>query len=63
VARCSARKAHTQALNQMRAIISTAPEPIRAELRDLNVYRLLERAAGYRPGERHDVASPLLRLK
>ena len=34
----------------MRSIISTAPDPIRAELRDLNVYRLLERAAAYRPG-------------
>jgi transposase len=41
----------------MRSIIATGPEPIRAELRDLNVYRLLERAAGYRPGQRHDVAS------
>src|SRR5262245_23513567 len=44
VARHSARKARTQALNQMRSIISTAPDEIRAELRDLNVYRLLERA-------------------
>jgi transposase len=57
VARSSARKARTQALNQMRSIFATGPEPIRAELRDLNVYRLLERAAGYRPGQRHDVAS------
>ena len=57
VARSSARKARTQALNQMRSIISTAPEPIRAELRDLNVYRLLEHAAAYRPGQRRDVAS------
>ena len=57
VARSSARKARTQALNQMRSIISTAPEPIRAELRDLNVYRLLERASAYRPGQRRDVAS------
>src|SRR5215207_11606778 len=51
VARTSARKARTQSLNQMRSIISTAPEPIRAELRHLNVYRLLERAGAYRPGE------------
>jgi transposase len=57
LARTSARKARTQALNQMRSIISTAPEPIRTDLRDLNVYRLLERAAAYRPGHRHDVAS------
>jgi transposase len=57
VARSSARKSRTQALNQMRSIISTAPDQIRAELRDLNVYRLLERASAYRPGTRRDVAS------
>ena len=55
VARSSARKARTQALNQMRSIISTAPEEIRAELRDLNVYRLLEHASAYRPGVGLDV--------
>jgi len=57
VARLSARKARTQALNQMRAIIATGPEPIRAELRDLNVYRLLERARSYRPAGGSDVVS------
>jgi transposase len=57
VARSSARKGRTQALNQMRSVISTAPDAIRADLRDLNVYRLLERAAAYRPGPGHDVAS------
>jgi transposase len=45
VARASARKGRTQALNQMRGLISTAPEPIRAELRGLNVFHLLERAS------------------
>ena len=55
IARHSARKARTQALNQMRSIISTAPDEIRAELRDLNVYRLLERARAYRPGTGLDV--------
>ena len=55
IARHSARKARTQALNQMRSIISTAPDDIRAELRDLNVYRLLERARAYRPGTGLDV--------
>src|SRR5918994_4819716 len=54
VARSSARKARTQALNQMRSIIATGPEPIRAELRDLNVYRLLERCSVYRPGTGRD---------
>lgn len=57
VARFSARKARTQALNQMRSLISTAPDEIRAELRSLNVYRLLERTSGYRPGDRDDINS------
>lgn len=57
IARISARKARTLALNQMRSIISTAPDDIRAELRDLNVYRLLERASSYRPAQRRDLHS------
>jgi transposase len=57
VARSSARKARTQTLNQMRSLVSTAPDDIRAELRHLNVYRLLERASTYRPGGGRDVAS------
>jgi transposase len=55
VARSSARKARTQALNQMRSIISTAPDAIRSELRHLNVYRLIERASAYRPGTSLDI--------
>ena len=57
VARSSARKGRTQALNQMRNLISTAPEPIRAELRGLNVFHLLERASTYRPGAKRDIVS------
>jgi transposase len=57
VARSSARKARTQTLNQMRSLVSTAPDDIRTELRHLNVYRLLERASGFRPGARRDLAS------
>jgi transposase len=57
VARTSARQGRAQALNQMRGLISTAPEPIRAELRGLNVFHLLERAATYRPGAKRDVVS------
>jgi transposase len=57
VARTSARKARAQALNQMRCLVSTAPESIRAELRGLNVYRLLERTSAYRPGAKRDVTS------
>jgi transposase len=57
VARISARKGRTQALNQMRSLISTAPEPIRDELRGLNVFNLLERASAYRPGAKRDIVS------
>ena len=57
VARASARKGRTQALNQMRGLISTAPEPIRAELRGLNVFHLLERVSTYRPGSKRDIVS------
>ncbi len=57
VARFSARKGRTQALNQMRNLVSTAPESIRAELRGLNVFHLLERASTYRPGTKRDIAS------
>ena len=55
VARNSARKARTQALNQMRSIISTAPDEIRSELRDLSGYRMVERASSYRPRNRTDL--------
>ena len=54
VTRGSARKARTQALNQMRALIATAPDEIRSELRDLNVHRMLEKASSYRPAGRRD---------
>jgi len=57
VARASARKGRTQALNQMRNLVSTAPESVRDELRGLNVYRLLERASAYRPGSKRDIVS------
>ena len=57
VARASARKGRTQALNQIRSLISTAPEPIRAELRGLNVFHLLKRASTYRPGAKRDIVS------
>ena len=55
VARSSARKARNQALHQMRSLVSTAPDEIRSELRGLTVYRLVERASGYRPRNRTDL--------
>jgi transposase len=57
VARISARKARTQALNQMRNLVSTAPDPLRNELRDLSVFHLLERASAYRAATKRDVVS------
>ena len=57
VARSSARKGRTQALNQMRNLVSTAPDPIRAELRGLSVFDLLERASAYRPGAKRAIVS------
>jgi transposase len=57
MARLSARRSRTIALNQMRALISTAPDPLRDELRHLSVPRLLARAASYRPGTKRDLVS------
>jgi transposase len=53
--RSSARKECTRALNQMRSLVSTAPDELRAQLRDLTIYRLVERAGAYRPADRRDV--------
>ena len=55
VARASARKARTQALNQLRSLVSTAPDDLRAQLRGLSIPALLETASGLRPAGRTDV--------
>jgi len=55
LARSSARKERTRAVNQMRSIVSTAPEAIREDMRDLPIAALLERAAAFRPAGRTDV--------
>ena len=39
VARCSARKDRVRAINQLRSLVSTAPEDLRAELRGLSISR------------------------
>ncbi len=41
----------------MRSLISTAPEELRAELRDLSIYRVLTAASAYRHTGRTDVAT------
>ena len=56
VARSSARRSRTQALNQMRSLISTAPDELRAELRDLSIYKVLTVTSAYRHTGRTDVA-------
>ena len=47
----SAIKARTQAINQMKALISTAPLELRHNLAGLNVRRLVARCDGFHPGE------------
>ncbi len=57
-ARRSAVKARAQAANQLKALLITAPEGLRAELRGLSTAKLVRRAAGLRPGDLPcDVAS------
>jgi transposase len=50
VARRSALKAPTQAANQLHALLVTAPEELRAELRDLSTAKLVAVAARFRAG-------------
>jgi transposase len=53
--RNSAKRDRTRALNQMRALITTAPEKLRSQLRALTIPRLVRAAAGFRPAGRTDV--------
>jgi transposase len=57
VARHSARRSRTQAINQMRSLVSTAPEELRTELRDLSIYKVLTLASAYRHTGKTDVAT------
>jgi transposase len=50
VARRSALKARTQAANQLHALVVTAPDQLRAQLRALPLGQLAARAARFRPG-------------
>jgi transposase len=56
VARRSARKARTQAANQLHNLVLTAPDELRGTLRALTLAELVERAARWRPGP---IDSPL----
>ena len=57
VARCSARKAKGQALNQMRSLVSTAPDEIRSELRRTTGKQLVARCSKFRRTGRTDPTS------
>ena len=57
LARSSARRDRTRALNQMRALITTAPDELRSQLRGLTIPRLVRTAAGFRPAGRTDVTN------
>jgi transposase len=57
VAQSSARRSRTQAINQMRSLISTALEELRAELRDLFIYKVLTVASAFRHTGRTDVTA------
>jgi transposase len=55
LARSSAKRDRTRALNQMRALVTTAPDELRSQLRGLSISRLVRAAAGFRPAGRTDV--------
>jgi transposase len=50
-ARRSAVKARAQAAKQLKGMLVTAPENLRAELRGLSTAKLVRRSAGFRPGD------------
>jgi transposase len=52
--------ARTAAINQLRALIVVAPEPLRGELRGLAFAELIERCAHLRPGARGRSDRPLV---
>jgi transposase len=56
VARASAIKARTQAINALKALLVTAPAELREQLRGLSTVRLVQTTAGLEPGA---VTTPL----
>jgi transposase len=58
----SGRKARTQALNQLHALVLTAPEDLRGKLRDLKTRALITTCAGFRVRSDDDTLSAILRL-
>ena len=58
----SANKARTQAINQLRAVLVTAPEDLRARLRDLPRGELLTTCAAFRIAADDDSLAGIIRL-
>ena len=58
----SATKARTQALNQLRALLVTAPDELRARLRDLSPRELLATCAAFRVSIDDDSLAAILRF-
>jgi transposase len=54
VARRSAIRARSQAANQLHSLLVTAPDPLRQQLRELPLARLVQVAATFRPGSLTD---------
>jgi transposase len=55
--RRSAIQSQTQAMNQMKAVVVTAPEALRQALRELSNEKLVSLAAGFRVSAAHDCAT------
>lgn len=51
IARNGAVKQRTMVANQIKAVIATAPEPLRRTLEGLTVRQVVSTASGYRPGD------------
>ena len=58
----SANKSRTQAINQLRALVATAPEQLRERLRHLKTEELVEICSGFRVRADDDTLPGLLRL-
>ncbi len=58
----SATKARTQALNQLRSLLVTAPDDLRAKLRDLTQRQLLATCAGFRVDTDDDSLAAITRF-
>jgi transposase len=57
VVRGGAKRDRTRAINQMRSLVSTAPDDLRQQRRGLTITKLVRRAAALRPGGRSDVTA------